>query len=183
MTSVLLLMSMLCFCRLAAVYDEELLFPGFVNVSERTSKLLVSGVLLPMSKTPNPPDNRRKLAVAGLILYALTAACILQCVYNGLTLEPIESLEYTYYSHRGGVITETSTEELNGNIAISCFCFEALVYLANSCRFFVKRAGTSDKKIAVGTVVLVLAVLAAIFLAVSGRTMWDSWQKIRSAMG
>ena len=175
MTSVLLFMFMLCICRLAAVYDEQLLFPGFVNVSERTSKLLVSGVLLPMSKTPNPPDNRRKLAVAGLILYALTAACILQCVYNGLTLEPIESLEYTYYYRRGGPVTETSSEELNGNIAISCFCFEALVYLANSCRFFVKRAGTSDKKTAVGTVVLVLAVLAAIFLAVSGRTMWDSW--------
>ena len=184
MTAVFLFAFMLCISRFAAVYDERLLFSACINISQRTSRVLVSGVLLPLSKAKNPPENRQRLAVVGLIMYVLTAVCLLQCVYNGFTLEPIKELEQVHMTPRGrGVEIENSTEYLNGDIALVCFLFEAAVYLANGCRFFISRAGTPGKKAVVGLAVLVLAVLAAVLCVSMGRIALDWLGRIRRAMG
>ncbi len=186
MAWIILIVLMLCVSRFAAVYDAKLLLPGYITVSQRASRILVSGVPFPGSKAENPPENRQKLAAAGLIVYVLTAVCILLCIYNGLTLGPIKALEHVGLSGRSrALVIETGTEHLNRYIATVFFSFETVVYLANDCRFFVSRAGTAGKKAAACTaaVVLGLAVLGTILCVVYVRATLDWWAKIRETMG
>lgn len=184
MVSIILIMVMLCIARLASVYDRKLLLSGYIGVSPRLSAALVSSVLFPFSKSKNPPENRKRLTVLGLCLYTLTALCIALCVYNGLTLKPVKALEQFSMAPKGrGVEIETSTEYLNGMIAMGFFCFEAAAYLINSIGFFVSRAGTAGKKLAAGGVTLALAILAIVlFIFFMGRGVPDFWRQIQQAM-
>lgn len=184
MVSIILIVVMLCVARLASVYDRKLLLSGYIGVSPRLSAALVSSVLFPLSKSKNPPENRKRLTVLGLCLYTLTALCIALCVYNGLTLKPIKALEQFSMAPKGrGVEIQTSTEYLNGMIAMVFFCFEAAAYLINSIGCFVSRAGTAGKKLAVGGVTLALAILAIVlFIFFMGRGVPDFWRQIQQAM-
>ena len=184
MDAIILFACMLCISRFAAVYDAHLLLPGYINVSQRTSRVLVSGIPHPVSRSKNPPENRQRLAVVGLIMYVLTAACILLCVYIGLTLEPVETLEYVGLHVRSGAVSiENSTEHLIGGIARIVFLFEAALYLINDCRFFVSRAQTDIQKAFVCILVLVLLVVIVILFVVHVRVISDWWAKIRGALG
>ncbi len=182
MVSIILIVVMLCIARLASVYDRKLLLSGYIGVSPRLSAALVSSVLFPLSKSKNPPENRKRLTVLGLCLYTLTALCIALCVYNGLTLKPIKALEQFSMAPKGGVEIQTSTEHLNGMIAMGFFYFEAAVYLINSIGFFVSRAGTAGKKLAAGGVTLALAILAIAGFVLTSRTVPDFWRQIQQAM-
>ena len=67
--------------------------------------------------------------------------------------------------------------------AMGFFCFEAAAYLINSIGFFVSRAGTAGKKLAVGGVTLALAILAIVLVIFFiGRGVPDFWRQIQQAM-
>ncbi len=166
--------------RSAAVYDKRLLFSGYVIIPDRLARLLVSGHY-PMSKTKNPPENRQKLTIMSVVLYALIVLCILCCAINGRTLEPIAELERVGYSWRFTSISFTnSTEALNGCIVFTCFCFVALFYTVNDFRIFIKPSYSDSKKGLVGILLICIIVLTLVLSIIGGKNTLIQWQKIKS---
>ncbi len=166
--------------RSAAVYDERLLFSGYVDIPDRLARLLVSGHY-PMSKTKNTPENRQKLTIMSVVLYSLIVICIICCAINGCTLEPIAELEKTGYNPRFTTMSfSNSTEALNGCIVFTCFCFVALFYTVNDFRIFIKPSYSDSKKGLVGILLICIIVLTLVLSIIGGKNTLIQWQKIKS---
>ncbi|MBR5986713.1 MAG: hypothetical protein IK019_09925 [Clostridia bacterium] len=178
MDAIFLFVIMVCLSRSAAVYDEKLLFSSYVHIPKWLARLLVSGHY-PISKTKNPLENRQKLTVMSLMLYALILLCFLCCVINGRTLEPVEWMEVVSYSWRFTEISfYNSTEILNGRILATCFFFVVLCYAVNDFRLFIKPSYSDSKKGIVSIVLVCIIILALVICIIGGKNALVQWQKI-----
>ena len=179
---------MLFIASAASVYEDDLMIRGYVTVNNSMVTKLVLG-RLPFLGGKNPPENRKRFTVVGMVLYSVSVLCIAFCVYTALTLEPVEGLEYgggyyTYMSRSAGVGDKyNSTEALVRWIAICWVTFEIGIYLINSIGVILGKPDITIYKVSIGILILV----AIAFCLLSGWLFWqtvgDIWQDIQAARG
>ncbi|MBR4428026.1 MAG: hypothetical protein IKS78_01605 [Clostridia bacterium] len=182
---------MLYISALASVYEEDLLISAYVDVSGGVVSKLIPGHL-PFLRGKNPPENRKRFTVIGIVLYSVSALCIVFCVYTALTLEPVEGLEYGGgYSRRFMRIGEkyNSTEYLVFDIAFCWMLFEAAIYLINSIGVMLSRPVVNRSRLSLVTtrvITGVLVLLLILFCLAVGKLCWQNagrtWQDIKNAM-
>ena len=175
MATLILFAVMLYISALASVYEEDLLISAYVDVSGGVVSKLIPGHL-PFLRGKNPPENRKRFTVIGIVLYSVSALCIAFCVYTALTLEPVEGLVYVGINSRGYGNESNSTEYLVSCVSICCMLFEAAIFLINSIRVILRKPNVTIRKILSGFlfVLLILACLAAgAFLVYCVSSVWQ----------
>ena len=174
---------MIFIAAIASVYQDKLLFKGFVTVHSSVLSKLIPG-RLPITGGKNSPDNRQRFTVVGIVLYSVSVLCIAFCVYTALTLEPVEGLEF-YGSVGGwnGVVVRNSTEELLLWIASGWMLFEGAIYLTNSIRVMIGRPNMTGGKILLGLVIILLIPVCLGLGGLSWYAAADLWHDIQAARG
>ena len=168
---------------IASVYQDKLLFKGFVTVHSSVLSKLIPG-RLPITGGKNPPDNRRRFTVVGIVLYSVSVLCIAFCVYTALTLEPVEGLEYGGGYGKWGVGEKYNSTEGLVRWVSSCWgLFEAAIYLINSIGVMLGKPDISRNKVITGIFFLVVI----IFCLFMGWGCWKAagyiWRDIQAARG
>lgn len=182
--------AMLFIASAASVYEDDLMIRFFVTVrSKIVTKLVLSR--LPFLCGKNPPENRKRFTVIGIVLYSISVLCIAFCVYTALTLEPVKGLEYGGgYNKSTMSIGEkyNSTEGLVFWIAFCWVLFEAAIYLINSIGVMLSRPVVNRSRLSVGTtrVITGIFMLMLIILCLAfGVGCWQDashiWQDIKAA--
>ena len=168
---------------IASVYQDKLLFKGFVTVHSSVLSKLIPG-RLPITGGKNPPENMQRFTVVGIVLYSVSVLCIAFCVYTALNLEPVEGLEYVGRGGRGsGVIVQNSTEYLVSWITSGWMLFEGAIYLINSIRVIISRPLLISGKIVLGLIIVLLILLCLGLGALCWYAAVDTWQDIQAARG
>ena len=174
---------MLFIASAASVYEDDLMIRGYVTVNNSIVTKLVLG-RLPFLGGKNPPGNRQRFTVVGIVLYSVSVLCIAFCVYTALTLEPVEGLEYLSSGGRGsGVIVWNSTEYLVSWITSGWMLFEGAIYLINSIRVIISRPLLISGKIVLGLIIVLLILLCLGLGALCWYAAVDTWQDIQAARG
>lgn len=176
---------MLFIASAASVYENDLMIRFYVTVRSRIATKLVLG-RLPFLGGKNPPENRQRFTVIGIVLYSVSVLCIAFCIYTALTLEPVEGLEYGGgYSRSNMSIGDkyNSTEGLVRWISFCWMLFEIGIYLINSIGVIVGKPDISRNKVIIGIGLLV----AIIFFLWMGWVCWQFagyiWRDIQAARG
>ena len=147
MITLIFVACMIYIAAIASVYQDKLLFKGFVTVHSSVLSKLIPG-RLPITGGKNPPENRQRFTVVGIVLYSVSVLCIAFCVYTALTLEPVEGLEFVGSGpKRSGVEVWNSTEYLVFWITSGWILFEGAIYLTNSIRVMISRPIMTTGKI------------------------------------
>ncbi len=179
---------MLFIASAASVYENDLMIRFYVTVRSRIATKLVLG-RLPFLGGKNPPENRKRFTIVGIVLYSVSVLCIAFCVYTALTLEPVEGLEYGGgYSKWGVGEKYNSTEGLVRWVSSCWGLFEAAIYLINSIGVMLSRPVVNRSRLSVGTtrVITGIFMLMLIILCLAfGVGCWQDashiWQDIKAA--
>ena len=174
---------MLFIASAASVYENDLMIRFYVTVRSRIVTKLVLGHL-PFLGGKNPPENRKRFTVIGIVLYSVSVLCIAFCVYTALTLEPVEGLEYVGQGTKSRYGDRyNSTEGIIFWIAFCWVLFEAAIYLINSIGVNLGKPDISRNKVIIGIGLLV----AIIFCLWMGWGGWQNavhiWRDIQAARG
>ena len=174
---------MLFIASAASVYEDDLMIRFYVTVRSRIATKLVLG-RLPFLGGKNPPGNRQRFTVVGIVLYSVSVLCIAFCVYTALTLEPVEGLEYGGGYGKWGVGEKyNSTEGIVRWISSCWMLFEIGIYLINSIGVNLGKPDISRNKVIIGIGLLV----AIIFFLWMGWVCWQFagyiWRDIQAARG
>ena len=173
---------MLFIASAASVYENDLMIRFYVTVRSRIATKLVLG-RLPFLGGKNPPENRQRFTVIGIVFYTVSLLCIAFCIYTALTLEPVEGLEYGLFNTWGTGDKYNSTEYLIFRMAGSWLFFEVAVYLINSIGVILSRPNATRGKIFAGIFFLLLVLLFLGMGVMSLHIIRDTWRDIQAARG
>ena len=183
MITLIFVACMIYIAAIASVYQDKLLFKGFVTVHSSVLSKLIPG-RLPITGGKNPPENRQRFTVVGIVLYSVSVLCIAFCVYTALTLEPVEGLEFVGSGpKRSGVEVWNSTEYLVFWITSGWILFEGAIYLTNSIRVMISRPIMTTGKIVLGLIIIIFIPICLGLGGLSWYIATEIWRDIQAARG
>ncbi len=176
---------MLFIASAASVYENDLMIRFYVTVRSRIATKLVLG-RLPFLGGKNPPENRQRFTVIGIVLYSVSVLCMAFCIYTALTLEPVEGLEYGGgYSRSTMSIGDkyNSTEGLVRWISLCWMLFEIGIYMINSIGVNLGKPDITIHKVSIGILILVTIIFCMFMGWLCWQTAGHIWRDIPAARG
>ena len=153
---------------MAAAYDDNLMMPGFVELSHTLPSRLLICAHAPTRKQANFGTQRYRITYAGLAAYLIFLLCLFFCVKSGLAPSGGGEIFASTVSKGGivGVRLETAAQKYSSRIALSGLPMNVTIYLLNSLGVRLVNAKSTGGRILL-IIINAVAVVLLVYISVS----------------